>query len=265
MQQQYNNQYQQGQPQYQQAPQQPYQQPYYQAPKAPMSKKQIFGLIVTICFGVAAIFALIAMIGFCVKLRADAGMIISYIIITLACIGIAIAPFLKAYSKLVICLSGCALFLGYYGFSISSLAGSFGFFVLILGYACLAILCWLGYTNNNLVKIFAFIPGSVIFVGALINWIVIKYFTMMKYAVVFYLFDFLTTLVLIGGSVLLGLYLIEMLGVQSKTLRIPNPAPRAPRAPQQPQYQPQYQQAPQQPQYQAPQQPQQPQQPYQGQ
>ena len=276
MQQQYNNQYQpqqpqgqpryqpqpqpqapqqqyqpQPQPQYQQAPQQPqyqpqpqyqqpYQQPVYKAPKQPMAKDKLFGLLTTILFGAAALFALIAMIGFCVKLSAHAGMIVSYVISIFACVGIALAPFFKKFTKLCITASSAALFLGMYGISMIGLAGSFGYFILMLGFACLAALCWLSYTNNNLVKTLWFVPAPVIFLGAMLNWIIEKYFTMMKWAVAFYLFDLLFAVVAVGAAVILGLYLKELHGVQSVKISIPNPAPRAPQQPQQPQGQPQY-------------------------
>ena len=226
-----------------QAPQQaPYQQPYqqpYQAPKAPMAKNKLFGLLISIIFGAAALFELIAMIGYCVKFRADAGIIISYIIIVLSCIGIAIAPFLKAYTKLCIAASGAALFLGAYGISMLFISGSFGFFLYMLGFACLALLCWLGYKNNNLLnnnKWLVFIPAGVIFVGALINWIVGKYFSMMKYAVVYPLFDFLFGLTVIGGAVILGMYLVLTFGEKGAEFKIPNPGAQ-PQRPQQPPYQ----------------------------
>ena len=292
MQQPYNNQYppqQPQQPQYQQAPQapqQPYQQPQYQ--QAPhqsyqqpayqpsgsflsnlTSNSRLLGLIMAMCFGAAALFALIALIGFCVKLTSHAGMIVSYIVAILGCLGIALAPFFNAYTKLCVTASSAALFLGMYGVSMIGLSGSFGYIVLALGFACLAALCWLSYTNNNLVNVTWFVAAPVIFLGAMLNWIIEKYFSMMKWALVFYLFDLLFALAVVGGAVVLGLYLRGLQGVQSAKPSIPNPASRAPRAPQYPPQQPQqpqYQQAPQapqQPQYQPQQQYQQPQQPQQ--
>ena len=226
------------------------------APRAPMDKKKIFALIVSICFGVAALFALIAMIGFCVKIQAHAGLIISYIIVVLACTGIALSPIFKNFTKICIEISSFALFLGIYGISMVMISSSFGFFIYMLGFAALACLCWLAVNNNNLVKLLFYVPAAVIFVGALINWIVVKYFTMMKWAVVFYLFDFLFAIVIIGATVILGLYLSELHGFQSPRFNMPNPAPRAPKARPQFYQQPpqQYAQQPQQPQQAQPQQ-----------
>ena len=215
---------------------QPVQQPvqgYRPAPAAPKDSKKVFGLVVSIVFGVAALFGLIALIGFCTKLQSHAGMIISFIFAILACIGIAIAPMLKEYKKLCITACSALLFLGMYGISMLGIAGSFGYFVYMLGFAALAFLCWLFYTNNNLSKNVAliFIPAAVIFLGALLNWIIDKYFTMMKYALVFYLFDFLFAIAIIGGAVILALYLSAIRDEKSKQISIPNPDVRAPQGP----------------------------------
>ena len=276
MQQQYNNQYppqQPQQPQYQQAPQapqqpyqqpyqqqpqyqQPYQQPVYQAPKQPMAKDKLFGLLTTILFGTAALFELIAFIGICAKGGASAygaGFVISTIISILGCIGIAIAPFIRKYTKFIIAASAAGLFLGVYGVSTILISLSVGYLFYALGFACLGILCWLHYVGNQFAKMMwiGFVPAGLIFLGALLNWIIVKYFSMMKFATVYYLFDFLFGIVIIGAAVILGLYLIAIFNEKSAKISIPNPAPRAP---QQPQYQPP--QAPQAPQYQQPQQPQ---------
>ncbi|MBR0231013.1 MAG: hypothetical protein IJQ53_02155 [Clostridia bacterium] len=223
------------QQQYQQNPQyQQYQQPvYYQRP--PMEKSKVFGILVAAIFGLVAVFALVAMIGFCVKLQAHAGLIISYILVIFAAAGIATAPFVKKYTKFFIMISGLLLAFGYYGISMIMIAQSFGCFVVILGVLAFAFMCWLAHTNNNLLKMFWFVPPALIFIGALINWIVMKYFSVgMKFALAFYLFDFLCTIFLIGGSVVLGLYLVLKHGEKSVSFKIPNPAPRAPQQPQQP-------------------------------
>ncbi|MBR6918123.1 MAG: zinc ribbon domain-containing protein, partial [Clostridia bacterium] len=107
------------QPQY--PPQQQYRGP---AAAAPSDKKSLFGLITTIAFGAAALFALLGMIGFCTNayLGSHAGMIISTIFVILSCGGIAIAPFLKEYTKICITASSALLFLGMYGISILQIA-----------------------------------------------------------------------------------------------------------------------------------------------
>ncbi|MBQ7715164.1 MAG: zinc ribbon domain-containing protein [Clostridia bacterium] len=217
--------------------QQPYQQPYGAPAAAPMDKKKLFGLLVTILFGVAALFALVALIGFCVKLQAHAGMIISFVFAILACIGIAIAPMLKAYKKVVITACAALLFLGMYGISMIGISGSFGYFVYMLGFAALALLVWLFYTKNNLSNNMAliFIPAGLIFLGALLNWIIAKYFTMMKWALVFYLFDFLFGIVIVGCAVILVLYLKEIRDEKGFQFNMPNPGARAPQQPRQPQ------------------------------
>ncbi len=218
----------------QQPIQQPvYQQPYAAAPAAPMSKKKLFGLMVTILFGVAALFALIALIGFCVKLQAHAGMIISFVFAILACIGIAIAPFLKAYTKIVITSCAALLFLGMYGISMIGISASFGYFIYMLGFAALAFLVWLFYTKNNLSNNMAlmFIPAGVILLGALLNWISSRYFTMMKWAVVFYLFDLLFAIVIVAAAVFLPLYLKEIRDDKGYQFNMPNPGARAPQQP----------------------------------
>ena len=219
---------------YQQAPgyQQPYQQ--YRAPAAPKNNAKVFALVLSIVFGVAAIFALIAMIGYCAKAAmAEAGLVISYVLVILACIGIALAPFFKEYKKVCITAGAALLFLGIYGISVIGISASVGFLFYMLGIAALALLCWLFYTKNNLSKKVAliFIPAGVIFLGALLNWIIAKYFSMMKYALVYYLFMFLFDLVIIGGAVILVLYLTSIWDEKAKQLSMPNPGAKAPQPP----------------------------------
>ena len=226
-----------------QAPQQaPYQQPYqqpYQAPKAPMAKNKLFGLLTMILFGTAALFELVSMIGLCaVGGAAGAGFIISSIVTVLACVGIALAPLFKQYTKLCVTASAAGLFIGIYGLSIMGINGSVGFLFYMLGFAALALLCWLVYNGNHFAKQIwvGFIPAGVIFLGALLNWIIGKYFTMMKYATVYYLFAFLFDVVIIGASVILAFYLVEIFEEKGVKFSIPNPGAQ-PQRPQQPPYQ----------------------------
>ena len=237
---------QQAQPQQPQQPQQQYQQPQQQyqpqqayAPKAPTDKKKLFGLLVSIIFGVAAVFSFVSLIGFCAKYGGGAGMIISFILVILACTGIALAPLFKQYTKLCIASSGLLLFIAIYGISIGGIDGSFGYFVYALGFAALAALCWLAYKKNGLARRLwvVFIPAGAILVGAVLNWIILKYFSVyMKYSVIYPLFDLLFAITMVGGAVILGLYLIETFNDESIQLSIPDPdaKPNAPKA-QQPQ------------------------------
>ena len=103
--------------------------------------------------------------------------------------------------------------------------------------AALALLVWLFYTKNNLSNNMAliFIPAGLIFLGALLNWIIAKYFTMMKWALVFYLFDFLFGIVIVGCAVILVLYLKEIRDEKGFQFNMPNPGARAPQQPRQPQ------------------------------
>ncbi len=234
------------QPQYQQ-PQ--YQQPQYAAapqyapPRQPMDRTKLFGIIVAALFGLIAIFALVAMIGFCASnaMPGHAGVVVTYILIVFGAAGIAVAPFVPKFTKFIILASGVVLAFGYYGISMIMMNQSFGCFVVILGVLAFAFMCWLGYANNNLLRFFWFVPTALIFIGALINWIVMKYFSQgMKFATVFYLFDFLTTIFFLAGAVLLGFYLVFKLGEKSFSFKFPNPTPAPrPQQPQQPQ-QPQY-------------------------
>lgn len=240
------------QPQYQQ-PQQQYQQPvYYQRP--PMDKGKLFGIIVTSLFGAAAVFALVALIGFCASkaMPSNALVIVAEIFAILGCAGMAVAPFIKGIGKLITAVSGLVILFGGIGLSLSlytfssmigsgsGFGGSFGYFLVLLGYISFAFVCWLYYTNNKIVKYLCFVPGGLILIGSIINWIVMKYFSVcIKNATVFFLFDFLGTLFFVGATVLFGLYIMIKLGGAQRQ-------------------RPVYAQ-PQQPQYQ------QPQQPYQGQ
>ena len=112
--------------------------------------------------------------------------------------------------------------------------GSFGFVLVVLGYVAFAFVCWLGYTNNKIVKYVWFVPAALIFIGSLINWIAMKYFSVcIKNVTVFFLFDFLGTIVLIGGTVLLGMYLVMKLGEKPAQRKAPVYA-QQPQQPQQP-------------------------------
>lgn len=213
---------------YQQAPQQAYQ---YRAPAAPAGNKNVLALVVSIVFGVAAVFGLIALIGFCVKLSSHAGMIISFVFAILACIGIALAPLFKEYKK--VCITACSalLFLGMYGISMIGIASSFGYFIYMLGFAAFALTMWFFYTKNSLADKLWFIAPAVIFLGALLTWIIAKYFTMMKYAVVYYLFDLLFAIVIVGGAVVLSLYMISIKNEKEAKVSMPNPGAKAPQPP----------------------------------
>ena len=183
------------------------------------------------------------MIGLCAKGGSPgAGYIISDIFAILGCIGIALAPLFNKYTKFIIAASSAGLFLGMYGVSTIFISASVGFLFFMLGFACFAILCWLNYAGNHYAKIMwlGFVPAGLIFLGALLNWIICKYFSFgMKVALVYYLFDFLAGLVLIGAVVIIGLYLIEIFNDKAAKFSIPNPGqkPQAPRQPPQPPYQ----------------------------
>ena len=215
---------------YQQPQQAPYQQPYqqpYQAPRAPMAKNKLFGLLTTILFGTAALFELIAFIGLCTKGGASiygAGFVISNIIMILGCTGIAIAPFVMNYSKFIIAASAAALFLGVYGVSTILIMTSVGYLFYTLGFACFGILAWLYYSGNKFAKCrwIGFVPAGLTFLGCLLNWIIVKYFSGMKFALVFYLFDFLFGLVIIGAMVIAGFYFYETFEEKSAKINIPN-------------------------------------------
>jgi len=219
---------------YQQAPGQPYQ---YRAPAAPKNNANVFALVLSIVFGAAALFALLAFIGFCTSGNAafnGAGSIISFIFVILSCIGIAIAPLLKQYAKLCITICAATLFLGIYGLSVIMIRGSVGYLFLLLGFAALAFLCWLHYTKNNIASQFwtIFVPAGVMFLGFLLNWIIMKYFSNMRGSLVlFLLFDFLFGITIVGGAVILGLYLLKIKDDKFAKISMPNPGAKAPQPP----------------------------------
>ncbi len=222
-------------PHAQQAPQQrAYNQ--YGAP-APVDKKKIFSIFVPIVFGLCAVFALLALIGACTRGGSAPGMIISYVFVILACTAIALAPLFGNYKKFCILIAAVVLAIGMYGLSISGLSSSVGFLFTMLGYAGLAFVCWLYYNDNSLSKVVWFIPAALIFIGSLLNWIIIRYFTLMRWALMYYLFGFLFDLFMIAGAILLPLYLMELRNEKSVKFSVPDPAQRRPKAPNQPPYQ----------------------------
>ena len=146
----------------------------------------------------------------------------------LGCVGIAIAPFIVNYMKFIIAASAAGIFLGVYGISAILIQFSVGFLFYALGFACFGIICWLYYSGNKFVKPFwvTTIPAGLVFIGALLNWIIIKYFSAMSFALVFYLFDFLFGLVIIGAIVIAGFFFAETFEDKSAKIQIPN-GPRA--------------------------------------
>ena len=282
MQQQYN-QYPQGQQQYQQPQAPQYQQLQYQPqpepqpPRQPKAKKTVFGIITTVIFASAVLFELIALIMLFVY-GTNASEVVSYLLVIFGLGGIAAAPFFKRFTKVIALGSALLFFLGEYGLMIlNNLRVGHIFFT--VGVCSLLFLVWLAYLNNRIVKTLWYVPAIALGLGLILIPIIDGFFSFYHFyasLLVYYIFELLFMLTIVGGAIFFGLYLAAVCDDKGYRINIPSPAAKparpqppqpsqaAPQQPQQPQYQhpqqPQYQQPqyqpPQQPQYQPPQAPQ---------